>query len=73
VSGSGYNATTYAFNYVGTNLSGVTSTLGDPFLDTAGAPVNNQNMQLTFGATVTNATPAGNYSTSLSMIATGKF
>jgi hypothetical protein len=73
VSGSGYSPSTYAFNYVVGNATGVTSTFGDPFLDTAGAPVNNQNMQLTFGASVSNNTPAGNYSTSLSMIATGKF
>jgi len=70
---SGYNASTYVFNYLANNSSGVTSTFGDPFLDTDSKPVNNQNMQLTFGASVANNTPAGNYSTSLSMIATGKF
>lgn len=68
-----YNNTTYAFNYAANNLSGVTSPMGDPFLNTNSLPANNKNMELTFGATVTNATPAGNYSTSLSMIATGKF
>jgi len=73
VAGSGYGTAGYAFNYVAGNATGVTSTFGDPFLDTDGKPVNNQNMQLTFGATVSNNTPAGNYSTSLSMIATGKF
>ena len=73
VTGSNYNPTTYVFNYVDTNSSGVTSTFGDPFLDTDGKPVNNQNVQLTFGASVSNNTPAGNYSTSLSLIATGKF
>jgi hypothetical protein len=30
-------------------------------------------MDFTFGASVSNSTPAGNYSTSLSLIATGKF
>lgn len=68
-----YNSSTYALNYVGTGLSGITSTYGDPFLDTADGPVNTMNMTLTFAATVTNATPAGNYSADLSMIATGKY
>jgi len=71
--GSIYNDTTYAFNYNADNSNGVTSTFGDPFLDTDSKPVNNQNMQLTFGASVSNSTPAGTYQTSLSMIATGKF
>ena len=71
--GSGYNETTYALNYAALNATGVTSTYGDPFLDTADAPVNNKNMQLTFGVSVTNDTPAGLYSADLSLIATGKF
>jgi len=70
--GSIYSPTAFALDYVDTN-SGVTSPYGSPFLDTAGAPVNNKNMQLTFGATVTNQTPAGLYSADLSLIATGKF
>lgn len=73
VVGSGYNNSTYALNYASGNATGVTSTFGDPFLDTAGAPVNNKNMQLTFGATVANNTPAGSYSADLSLIASGKF
>lgn len=73
VTGSGYNDTTYALNYVAGNATGVTSTFGDPFLDTDGAPVNNKNMALTFGVSVTNSTPAGLYSADLSLIATGKF
>lgn len=69
-----YNNTTYALNYDATGEDeGVTSPFGDPFLDTAGAPANNQNMELTFGATITNDTPAGQYSADLSMIATGTF
>lgn len=72
-SGSSYNDTTYEFNYVGGNATGVTSTYGDAFLDTNGDPVNNRNMLLTFGASISNATPAGKYSTDLSMIATGTF
>ena len=70
---SGYNNTTYAMNYLANNSSGVTSTFGDPFLNTNGAPANNKNMTLTFGASISNNTPAGLYTTNLSMIATGKF
>lgn len=73
VAASGYNPTTYALNYTAGNTAGVTSTFGDKFLDTDGAPANNKNMELTFGVSVTNNTPAGLYSTDLSMIATGKF
>jgi len=72
-SGSSYNKATFAFNYVGGNATGVTSTFGDAFLDTANAPANNKNMQLIFGASIANDTPAGLYSTNLSLIATGKF
>jgi hypothetical protein len=68
-----YNNSTYAFNYLANNTTGVTSPMGDPFLDTNNAPVNNKNMDFTFGASVSNSTPAGNYATSLSLIATGKF
>jgi hypothetical protein len=71
-SGSIYSPTAFALQYVDAN-EGVTSPYGSLFLDTAGAPVNNKNMQLTFGATVTNQTPAGLYSADLSLIATGKF
>lgn len=73
VTGSGYNDTTYALNYDENDTTGVTSIYGDPFLDTDDAPANNKNMELTFGASVSNQTPAGLYSTNLSMIATGKF
>ena len=68
-----YNDTQYRLNWVNGNASGVTSTYGDELLNTDGQPVNNKNMQLTFAASVTNQTPAGLYSTDLSMIATGKF
>ena len=70
---SGYSATLYKLNYVSGDATGVTSTYGDPFLDTNDAPINNRNMQLTFAASATNTTPAGKYSADLSMIATGKF
>lgn len=71
--GSGYNATDYALNYLANNTSGITSTYGDPILDTNDEPANGQNMPLTFGASITDNTPAGLYSTDLSLIATGKF
>jgi hypothetical protein len=70
---SGYNASTFALNWVSGDATGVTSTYGDPFLDTNSLPANNKNMALTFGASVSNLTPAGTYSADLSMIATGKF
>lgn len=68
-----YNNATYALNYLANNTSGVTSTYGDPLFSSNDAPVNNKNMELTFGASVTNETPAGLYSADLSLIATGKF
>lgn len=71
--GSTYNSSNFRLNYVAGNASGITSTFGDPFLDTDDAPVNNKNMALTFGASISNNTPAGAYSTSLSLIAVGKF
>lgn len=69
-----YNADTFVLNYNSTDQStGVTSTYGDPFFSTDGAPVSNQNLQVVFGASVAPNTPAGNYSAGLSLIATGKF
>lgn len=68
-----YNASTFALNFAPDNTTGVTSTYGDAIIDTDDAPVNNKNMPLTFGASITNDTPAGLYSTDLSLIATGKF
>ncbi|HWT39777.1 MAG TPA: hypothetical protein VN081_00655 [Dongiaceae bacterium] len=70
---NGYNASTYVLNYTSGDTAGVTSPYGDQILTTSGAPANNKNMQLQFGATVTNSTPAGSYSADLSLIATGKF
>lgn len=68
-----YNSSVYQFNYISGGATGVTSAIGDPILNTAGAPANNQNTPITFGVSIANNTPAGNYQTSLSMIATGKF
>lgn len=74
VSGSVYETTNrFSLNFITGNSAGITSTFGDPFLDTAGAPANNKNLALTFGASVSESTPAGTYSADLSLIATGKF
>lgn len=68
-----YNASTFVLNYAANQLSGVTSTYGDPFFSTNAKPVSNQNLEVVFGASVAPNTPAGNYSAQLSLIATGKF
>jgi len=68
-----YNATTYLMNYTTGNTAGVTSPYGDDLMDTTGAPINNQNMDLTFGASIGSNTPAGLYTADLSLIAAGKF
>jgi len=72
VTGSGYG-TTFFLGYAEDDETGITSVFGDPFLDTGSAPANNKNMALTFGASVSNNTPAGQYSADISLIATGKF
>lgn len=71
--GSAYDDTNYRLNGLANNSAGVTSTYGDPFLDTDDGPINNRNMKLTFAASIANNTPAGKYSADLSLIATGKF
>ena len=71
--GSGYNTTEFLFNYAGDNTTGVTSTYGDQILNTNSLPVYNKNMRLNFGASASVNTPAGNYATDLSLIATGTF
>ena len=74
VPASNYDGTNYRLNWTnGSTTDGVSSTYGDPILDTNGTQPSNKNMKLTFGASITNNTPAGNYSTDLSLIATGKF
>lgn len=67
-----YSDSVLKLNYVDAN-TGVSSPYGDPLLDTNGAPVNNKNVELIFGASAANNTPAGTYATDLSLIATGKF
>lgn len=51
----------------------VRSTYGDTLLDTNGGVVNGGNISLTFGASISNVTPAGRHSNGYSLIATGTF
>lgn len=71
--GAYYSNTVFKMNWVSGDAEGVTSTYGDPFLDTNGAPVQNMEMPITFGASASATTPAGRYSAQLSLIATGTF
>jgi len=72
--GASYTTSTYFMNYDSDDeATGVTSVFGDPILDTDGGPASNKNMKITFGASISNNTPAGKYSADLSLIATGKF
>lgn len=68
-----YDDTNYRMGYVVGDLTGVTSTYGDPFLDTNDTAANSAEMQLTFAASADDTTPAGRYSANLSLIATGTY
>lgn len=68
-----YSDSVFKLNFVTGDGTGITSPYGDPFLDTDDGPASNKNVQITFGASISNQTPAGLYSTDLSLIATGKF
>jgi len=57
----------------GTENEGVTSTYGDPIYDTSELPTSASMVPLIFGANISNDTPAGSYSATLNLIATGKF
>lgn len=70
---SNYTGSDYYMDYVTGDATGVTSPYGSPVLDTNSLPVNNKDIDLTFGASVTNTTPAGLYSATLNLIATGTF
>lgn len=72
VSGS-YSTTDYFMDYVNGDASGVTGPYGSAIFNTSGAPVNDGTADLTFGANISNVTPAGNYSAALNLIATGTF
>lgn len=68
-----YDTSNFRLNGATDNSTGVTSAYGDPIINSNSLPVNNQNMEITFGASANSATPAGTYSANLSMIATGTF
>lgn len=68
-----YSDSIFKLNFVSGDNSGITSPYGDPVFDSSNLPVSDKNMQITFGASVSNQTPAGLYSADLSLIATGKF
>jgi len=63
----------YGMGYVAGNATGVSSTYGDPLYTTSGAPANNMTVPMTFGASVSNDTPAGIYTATINLIATGTF
>lgn len=68
-----YSSSVFKLDYVAGGASGVTSPFGDPVLNTSAAPANSKNAQITFGASISNDTPAGLYTNDFSLIATGKF
>lgn len=68
-----YSTTNYFMHYDEQEEVGVTSTYGDPIYNTNSKPISDGSVDLTFGANVSNDTPAGTYSATLSLIATGKF
>lgn len=67
------DTTKFGMGYVAGNASGVSSTYGDPLYTTSGAPANNMTVPMTFGASVSNDTPAGIYTATINLIATGTF
>lgn len=68
-----YDTTNYFMNYVAGNGSGVTGPYGDQIYNTNDAPVDVGQANLTFSAAISNVTPAGNYSATMNLIATGTF
>jgi len=65
--------TQFGLDWVSGNATGVGSDYGSTIYDTNDEPINNQNVPLKFGATVTSTTAAGLYRAQLSLIATGKY
>jgi hypothetical protein len=66
-------ASSYGLNYVSGNATGVGSTYGDPIFNTGGNPIANYNVPLTFAASASTSTPAGNYSANFFLTAAGTF
>lgn len=77
-SSGGTGDTTADADYSGSSLYGmvtanVTSDYGDEIFNTGGAPINNVNVPLTFAAGASNTTPAGLYSATINLVATGTY
>lgn len=70
---NGYGTGAYKLNYTVGDTAGVTSAYGDDLLNTSGHQVSDEQLEMTFGASITNTTPAGLYKATLNMIATGTY
>lgn len=70
---TGYSTSLYYLNYVSGDKTGITSPFGDPVYTTDGAPISGGRVGLRFAANRANDTPAGDYSVSLSLVATGRY
>lgn len=68
-----YGSSKYFLDYQVGDTGGVTGPYGSAFFNSGGAPVSNKNMPFTFGVSPSNATPAGIYTATLNLIATGTF
>lgn len=68
-----YTTSKYFLDYVIGDASGVTSTYGSALFNSNGAPVGNMNIPFTFGVSAAPSTPAGIYSATLNLVATGTF
>lgn len=68
-----YSQSDYFMHFVTGDSSGVTSFAGDPIYATNDAPLSGGEAELIFGANSSPTTPAGDYSATLGLLATGKF
>lgn len=68
-----YSSSVYYMDYQAGNAAGVTGPYGSAIFNSGGAPVSNKNIPLTVGTSINNNTPAGKYSATLRLIATGTF
>lgn len=69
--GGSYDGSNFFMDYTD-STSGVTSPYGSELFE-ASDPVNNVNVPITFGASISNTTPAGVYGANFNLIAVGKF
>jgi hypothetical protein len=68
-----YTTSRYFLDYVSGDATGVTSPFGSPVFNSNDDTVSNMNIPITFGASISNSTPAGIYGATLNMVATGTF